>query len=58
MKGRFIIGLTTGALVGIAASMLATPQMDWRTKRKIKRAGKRLANRAGEFMDDIREYNM
>ena len=58
MKGRFIIGLTTGAVIGAAASMLAVPQMDWKTRRRITRTGKRLANKAASLMDDIREYNM
>lgn len=47
MRGRFIKGITTGALIGIAAGILMAPDLDRNTKKKIRKS-KRLINNAAE----------
>jgi gas vesicle protein len=46
--------MVTGAVIGATTSMLMMPQMDGRTRRKINKMSRRMSNRAGEFMDDIK----
>lgn len=40
--GKFLTGITTGAIVGAAVGMIVMPQLDRRTQRSIKRMGKRV----------------
>lgn len=54
MKGKFITGVVTGAVIGATTSMLMMPQMDGRTRRRINKMSRRMSNRAGEFMDDLK----
>ncbi|BFK80509.1 hypothetical protein I3900191A7_06540 [Clostridium baratii] len=46
--GKIIKGMAAGALIGTAVSMAMLPRMDKRTRRHMKRAGKRFINAAGE----------
>lgn len=56
MRGRFFSGLAAGALLGAAAGMMMMPQMNYRTRRRMKRAGKRLGHMTQDLMDNMREY--
>ncbi|MEQ8156054.1 MAG: YtxH domain-containing protein [Clostridiaceae bacterium] len=52
MKG-FFTGVTTGAIVGAAFGMMMLPQLDRRTQRTFRRAGKRvfeMAENSGGMM--------
>lgn len=57
MRGRFYGGLTAGMLIGAAASIMMMPQMDYRTRRKVDRTSRKLAHRAGNFINDLRDYS-
>ena len=57
MRGRFISGLTTGAMIGAAASLLVMPQMSYGTRRKVSRTSRRIVDRAGDWINDIKDYS-
>lgn len=56
MKNRLLTGMAAGALLGVAASLMAMPNMDYRTRRRMTKAGKRMAHRLGDMMEDLRDY--
>lgn len=56
MKNRLLTGLAAGALLGAAASLMAMPNMDYRTRRRMNRAGRKMAHRLGDIMEDMRDY--
>ncbi|CUQ05547.1 YtxH domain-containing protein [Clostridium baratii] len=51
--GKMIKGMAAGALIGTAVSMVMLPRMDKRTRRHMRRAGKRFINAAGETYDNM-----
>lgn len=51
--GKIIKGMAAGALIGTAVSMAMLPRIDKRTRRHMKRAGKRFINAAGETYDHM-----
>lgn len=56
MKVGMAKGITTGALIGMAATIMMMPQMDHRTRRRINRAGKKMMHRATDIIGDFRDY--
>jgi gas vesicle protein len=46
MAKGFVSGVTTGAIIGAAISMMMVPQLDKNTRRKIKRFDDMLMNMA------------
>lgn len=40
MRGKFVAGVTAGAMIGVAAGMMMSPSIDRSTKRKIRRSGR------------------
>lgn len=56
MKVGMVKGMTAGALIGMAATIMMMPQMDMRTRRRINRTGKRMMHRATDMFDGIRDY--
>lgn len=54
MQGRFITGITTGAIIGAAAGMIIAPNLDRNTKRMLKRSGKYVKNVAEDAFDNVR----
>ena len=56
MRGKFIKGITTGALIGIAAGMLIAPDLNRNTKRKIRRSRHLISNAAEDIFDNIRHW--
>ncbi|CAM2942535.1 YtxH domain-containing protein [Hathewaya histolytica] len=53
MGSKFFRGMTTGALVGIAAGMMMLPSMDRTTRRRIKRAAKTFRGTTTGMMDSM-----
>ncbi|CDF58518.1 hypothetical protein [Thermobrachium celere] len=56
MRNRLLTGLAAGALLGAAASLMAMPKMDYRTRRRVNRMGKRMAHRLEDIVEDLRDY--
>lgn len=54
MRGRFVSGITTGVILGAAASMMRMPQMDRNTKRRIRKSGRYVKDFAEDAMDGMR----
>ncbi|GAA0745086.1 YtxH domain-containing protein [Clostridium oceanicum] len=52
MRGKFISGM----MLGVAAGMMLSPQIDKKTKRKIKRSGKNMMNMAEDMYDNVRYF--
>ncbi|GAA0070078.1 YtxH domain-containing protein [Clostridium sardiniense] len=54
--GRLIRGMAAGAVIGTAVSMMIMPQIDRRTRRTMRRAGRRMmhAARVDNMMSMIR----
>jgi len=42
MRGRFFSGLATGAIIGAIAGMMMVPQMDYKNRRRITRASRKV----------------
>lgn len=56
MRGGFIKGITTGAIIGATAGMMMVPQMSRRTRKMLRRNSKMFMNRAGDVFDNIKDY--
>ena len=54
MRGKFI----TGAVLGAAVGMMLMPELDWSTKRRIKKTAKIVKNIAGDAFDGMRDKMM
>ncbi len=54
MRGKFVAGMTAGALMGAAMGMMLMPGMDRSTKRRIRKATKYVKDAAGDAYDDMR----
>ncbi|MBP1889046.1 gas vesicle protein [Clostridium moniliforme] len=50
---KLIKGMAAGALIGTAVGMAMLPQLDRRTKRTMKRAGRKLANVATDTVENM-----
>lgn len=51
---KFATGMIAGCLVGAAATAtIATNNMDKRSRKKMKKAGKRMMNKAEDVLDNI-----
>lgn len=50
MAGRFIKGLTTGAIIGAAAGMMMVPEMSRKTRKMIKRSNRTMMNTAEKMV--------
>lgn len=55
MRGKFLTGMTTGALIGAAAGMLITPNLDRGTKRMLKRSGRYMRNAAQDAFESVKD---
>ncbi|WP_185903648.1 hypothetical protein [Hathewaya massiliensis] len=53
MGTKFIRGMTTGALMGMAAAMMMNPSMDRRTKRKMRRAARNITSTTGDMFNSV-----
>ncbi|MDQ0148589.1 YtxH domain-containing protein [Eubacterium multiforme] len=51
--GKLIKGMAAGALIGTAVGMAMLPQLDRRTKRTMRRAGRKLANVASDTVENM-----
>lgn len=51
--GKFMSGITTGAIVGAAFGMMVLPQLDRKTQKAFRKAGKKVMNAAGDTYVDM-----
>ncbi len=51
MRGRYIKGITAGAMLGAAAGMMMMPRMKRSTRRRIVHGGKRAMNTAEDVYE-------
>jgi gas vesicle protein len=51
--GKFINGITTGAIVGATIGMMVAPQLDRNTRKRLKKTGKKMVNVAGDLYDNM-----
>jgi gas vesicle protein len=56
MRGKFLSGITTGAIIGAAAGMMFMPEMDRGTKRRIRKSAYSVRNIAGDVFDNMRGW--
>ncbi|QAT41158.1 YtxH domain-containing protein [Clostridium sp. JN-9] len=56
MQSRFFRGMTTGAMLGFAASMLVVPQLDRGTKKKLKRTARIVRSTAGDAYCNMKDW--
>lgn len=57
MNGRFTKGMIIGGMVGASIGMMMGPDMmKNRTRRKVKRAGRQLLRRSGNWLEDIVDF--
>lgn len=55
--GKFISGVTTGAVIGAAVGMMVVPQLDWGTRKKIKKSSKIVKSLAGDLYGNMMKMN-
>ncbi|SHF02168.1 YtxH domain-containing protein [Clostridium fallax] len=53
---RYVKGMAAGMLVGAAIGMMMMPQFDRRTKRQIRKMGKRAMNMAGDAYGNMMNF--
>jgi gas vesicle protein len=56
MRGKFLTGITTGAIIGAAAGMMFMPEMDRGTKRRIRKSAYSVRNIAGDVFDNMKGW--
>ena len=54
--GRYISGMVAGLAVGATIGMIAMPQLDRKTQKKIKKAGCKLLDFAEDSYGDIIDF--
>lgn len=53
MKGKFVKGVLTGALLGTAAGMMLIPNMNRKNRKRFVRAGKYFSGVVNNLWDDL-----
>lgn len=53
MNMGFIKGITTGAIIGTAAGMLISPQLNKHTRRRLRKSGDMMVGVMGDIYDDL-----
>lgn len=53
MHGRFLKGITTGAILGAAAGVMIIPNMDRKNRKKLKKTGRMIKNSAEDMYDNV-----
>lgn len=56
MRGKFIKGMTAGALVGAAAGVMLMPELSRNTKKRIQRSKRMIGNAAGDIYDNLMDW--
>ncbi|KRQ87249.1 hypothetical protein ABG79_01052 [Caloramator mitchellensis] len=54
MRGRFFSGLAAGTILGTIAGMMMMPQMNYRNRRRISRASRRVEDLLNELRQNMR----
>ncbi|MFL0268419.1 YtxH domain-containing protein [Candidatus Clostridium radicumherbarum] len=49
----FIRGITAGAIIGTAAGMLISPQLNKHTRRRLRKSGDMMVGMVGDIYDDL-----
>ncbi len=55
MQNRFMRGLIMGGMIGAVATMMMTPGMSPRSRRRMMRTGRRVIGRAANIIDEVRD---
>lgn len=53
MNMGFVKGVTTGAIIGAAAGMLITPQLNKNARKRLRRSSDTVLNIMGDVYDDV-----
>ncbi len=53
LKGRMMNKMTVGAMIGIATGLIVASNMDRSTRKRIRKAGKRMRNTAEDLYYNI-----
>lgn len=56
MNGKFVRGITTGAIIGVTAGMMMAPQMSRGTRKRLRRNGRNVLNTAEEVYDTLMDW--
>lgn len=56
MNGKFIRGITTGAIIGVTAGMMMAPQMSRGTRKRLRRNSRNVLNTAEEVYDTLMDW--
>lgn len=56
MQNKFFRGITTGAMLGFAASMLVVPQLDRNTKKRLKRTARIVRSTAEDAYCNMKDW--
>lgn len=54
--GKFMKGITTGAIIGAVAGLMMYPGMDRTTRKKIQRSGRMVKNATEDMFDNMRGW--
>lgn len=53
---RYLRGVTTGTLIGMAAGMYILPQLDRGTKKRIRKTAKQVMNTANDAYETMADW--
>lgn len=56
--GKFTKGIVAGALISTAVGMMVMPNLDRRTQRKMRKAGRQMKNMAEDTYENIMGHHM
>ncbi|MCY6355086.1 YtxH domain-containing protein [Clostridium sp. ZS2-4] len=56
MNGKFVRGITTGAIIGVTAGMMMAPQVSRSTRKRMKKNGRNMLNTAEEVYDTFMDW--
>jgi gas vesicle protein len=51
--GRFMSGITTGALIGATIGALVVPNLDRDTRKRLQKSSKRVIHMAGDLYENM-----
>lgn len=56
MQNKFFRGVTAGAMIGVAASMLLVPQLDRNTRKRLKRTARYVRSSAEDAYCNMKDW--
>lgn len=54
--GRYVKGIVTGAVIGTAVGMMLLPELDKKSRKSVRKMGKKLAHAAEDKYDNIMHW--